>query len=154
MFSLFMCILQWLFFSLFQYTIWNFVPKNLFEQFRRIANFYFLIIFLVQVTKCTHTLLVRGCRLRLGRWWRKRGPPRFPALKPNALASDSPSSRATGPLVHYNITPTRSKLWLRLNSAWGVGPSPRISQPLPKKDLVLKFSGVFWVIWGCVAKPE
>uniref|UniRef100_A0AAQ4P165 Phospholipid-transporting ATPase n=1 Tax=Gasterosteus aculeatus aculeatus TaxID=481459 RepID=A0AAQ4P165_GASAC len=36
-----------------KYTIWNFVPKNLFEQFRRIANFYFLIIFLVQVM--THT---------------------------------------------------------------------------------------------------
>ncbi|XP_053972565.1 phospholipid-transporting ATPase IF [Hylaeus volcanicus] len=26
-----------------KYTIWNFVPKNLFEQFRRIANMYFLI---------------------------------------------------------------------------------------------------------------
>lgn len=38
------------FFSL-QYTVWNFVPKNLFEQFRRIANFYFLIIFLVQVSE-------------------------------------------------------------------------------------------------------
>uniref|UniRef100_A0A671SUN4 Phospholipid-transporting ATPase n=1 Tax=Sinocyclocheilus anshuiensis TaxID=1608454 RepID=A0A671SUN4_9TELE len=33
-----------------KYTIWNFIPKNLFEQFRRIANFYFLIIFLVQVS--------------------------------------------------------------------------------------------------------
>lgn len=32
-----------------QYTFWNFIPKNLFEQFRRIANFYFLVIFLVQV---------------------------------------------------------------------------------------------------------
>ncbi|CAF96091.1 unnamed protein product, partial [Tetraodon nigroviridis] len=42
-----------------KYTIWNFVPKNLFEQFRRIANFYFLIIFLVQVIK--HTLLVGWC---------------------------------------------------------------------------------------------
>ncbi|EHH16566.1 hypothetical protein EGK_11859, partial [Macaca mulatta] len=31
-----------------KYTVWNFVPKNLFEQFRRVANFYFLIIFLVQ----------------------------------------------------------------------------------------------------------
>lgn len=31
-----------------KYTVWNFLPKNLFEQFRRIANFYFLIIFLVQ----------------------------------------------------------------------------------------------------------
>lgn len=32
-----------------QYTFWNFIPKNMFEQFRRVANFYFLIIFLVQV---------------------------------------------------------------------------------------------------------
>lgn len=42
--TLFIC------FFFFQYTFWNFVPKNLFEQFRRIANFYFLIIFLVQVS--------------------------------------------------------------------------------------------------------
>ncbi|CAK9806962.1 Phospholipid-transporting ATPase IF [Anthophora plagiata] len=27
-----------------RYTVWNFVPKNLFEQFRRIANFYFLVM--------------------------------------------------------------------------------------------------------------
>ncbi|XP_048514856.1 phospholipid-transporting ATPase IF-like isoform X2 [Athalia rosae] len=26
-----------------KYTLWNFLPKNLFEQFRRVANFYFLI---------------------------------------------------------------------------------------------------------------
>lgn len=26
-----------------KYTLWNFLPKNLFEQFRRIANIYFLI---------------------------------------------------------------------------------------------------------------
>uniref|UniRef100_A0A8C4HLB4 Phospholipid-transporting ATPase n=1 Tax=Dicentrarchus labrax TaxID=13489 RepID=A0A8C4HLB4_DICLA len=39
----------------FCYTIWNFVPKNLFEQFRRIANFYFLIIFLVQLMIDTPT---------------------------------------------------------------------------------------------------
>ncbi|XP_076656807.1 phospholipid-transporting ATPase IF [Halictus rubicundus] len=30
-----------------KYTIWNFVPKNLFEQFRRVANFYFLMAALV-----------------------------------------------------------------------------------------------------------
>uniref|UniRef100_A0A674P8J9 Uncharacterized protein n=1 Tax=Takifugu rubripes TaxID=31033 RepID=A0A674P8J9_TAKRU len=38
-------------FSSFSFSthIWTFVPKNLFEQFRRIANFYFLIIFLVQL---------------------------------------------------------------------------------------------------------
>uniref|UniRef100_A0A8C6TT55 Phospholipid-transporting ATPase n=1 Tax=Neogobius melanostomus TaxID=47308 RepID=A0A8C6TT55_9GOBI len=41
--------------DVFQYTIWNFVPKNLFEQFRRIANFYFLIIFLVQLMIDTPT---------------------------------------------------------------------------------------------------
>ncbi|XP_055499958.1 phospholipid-transporting ATPase IG isoform X3 [Leucoraja erinacea] len=38
-----------------KYTYWNFIPKNLFEQFRRIANFYFLIIFLVQVIVDTPT---------------------------------------------------------------------------------------------------
>lgn len=42
---------DWNCFPLPQYTFWNFVPKNLFEQFRRIANFYFLIIFLVQVRR-------------------------------------------------------------------------------------------------------
>uniref|UniRef100_A0A8C9VL80 Phospholipid-transporting ATPase n=1 Tax=Scleropages formosus TaxID=113540 RepID=A0A8C9VL80_SCLFO len=41
--------------SCFYYTIWNFIPKNLFEQFRRIANFYFLIIFLVQLMIDTPT---------------------------------------------------------------------------------------------------
>ncbi|XP_048361184.1 phospholipid-transporting ATPase IF isoform X6 [Sphaerodactylus townsendi] len=38
-----------------KYTVWNFVPKNLFEQFRRVANFYFLIIFLVQLMIDTPT---------------------------------------------------------------------------------------------------
>ncbi|KAM6945440.1 phospholipid-transporting ATPase IH-like [Aplochiton taeniatus] len=38
-----------------KYTVWNFIPKNLFEQFRRIANFYFLIIFLVQLIIDTPT---------------------------------------------------------------------------------------------------
>jgi len=32
-----------------KYTVWNFLPKNLFEQFRRIANFYFLIVGLIQL---------------------------------------------------------------------------------------------------------
>uniref|UniRef100_H2UJQ6 Phospholipid-transporting ATPase n=1 Tax=Takifugu rubripes TaxID=31033 RepID=H2UJQ6_TAKRU len=38
-----------------KYTLWNFIPKNLFEQFRRIANFYFLVIFLVQLIIDTPT---------------------------------------------------------------------------------------------------
>ncbi|EDV25711.1 uncharacterized protein TRIADDRAFT_56098 [Trichoplax adhaerens] len=33
-----------------RYTIWNFIPKNLFEQFGRIANFYFLCIAVVQLS--------------------------------------------------------------------------------------------------------
>jgi hypothetical protein len=31
-----------------QYTLWNFLPLSLFNQFRRIANFYFLIIAILQ----------------------------------------------------------------------------------------------------------
>lgn len=45
----YMYVITNVFVSFSQYTVWNFLPKNLFEQFRRIANFYFLIIFLVQV---------------------------------------------------------------------------------------------------------
>ena len=40
-----------------QYTIWNFIPKNLYEQFKRIANFYFLcvvIIMVIIVKLCLH----------------------------------------------------------------------------------------------------
>jgi phospholipid-translocating ATPase len=33
-----------------KYTLLNFLPKNLFEQFRRLANFYFLCIAVIQVT--------------------------------------------------------------------------------------------------------
>ncbi|OWF54474.1 phospholipid-transporting ATPase IF [Mizuhopecten yessoensis] len=32
-----------------KYTVFNFLPKNLFEQFRRIANFYFLCVGIVQL---------------------------------------------------------------------------------------------------------
>uniref|UniRef100_A0ABD2X6E1 Phospholipid-transporting ATPase n=1 Tax=Trichogramma kaykai TaxID=54128 RepID=A0ABD2X6E1_9HYME len=33
-----------------KYTVWNFAPKNLFEQFRRLGNFYFLVSALVAVS--------------------------------------------------------------------------------------------------------
>ncbi|KAF7997896.1 hypothetical protein HCN44_009294 [Aphidius gifuensis] len=33
-----------------KYTLWNFIPKNLYEQFRRIANFYFLISALIALS--------------------------------------------------------------------------------------------------------
>ncbi|KAL4220158.1 putative phospholipid-transporting ATPase IF [Mactra antiquata] len=32
-----------------RYTLWNFFPKNMFEQFRRVANFYFLCVGIVQL---------------------------------------------------------------------------------------------------------
>ncbi|GAM23485.1 hypothetical protein SAMD00019534_066600, partial [Acytostelium subglobosum LB1] len=32
-----------------KYTLLNFIPKNLYEQFRRAANFFFLIILIIQV---------------------------------------------------------------------------------------------------------
>ncbi|XP_011298118.1 probable phospholipid-transporting ATPase IF isoform X2 [Fopius arisanus] len=33
-----------------KYTVWNFIPKNLFEQFRRVANFYFLVTGIIAVS--------------------------------------------------------------------------------------------------------
>ncbi|KAI0230344.1 putative phospholipid-transporting ATPase IF [Lamellibrachia satsuma] len=32
-----------------KYTAWNFIPKNLFEQFHRVANFYFLCVALIEL---------------------------------------------------------------------------------------------------------
>ena len=32
-----------------KYTVLNFVPKNLFEQFMRVANLYFLVVSILQV---------------------------------------------------------------------------------------------------------
>lgn len=88
-------ILNVVFFCLFQYTIWNFVPKNLFEQFRRIANFYFLVIFLVQVMTLTnaHTQFFAGTCSPL-RWWRVKCDLSFPKYKCVRLwVSDSSTSR-------------------------------------------------------------
>jgi hypothetical protein len=31
-----------------RYTVWNFIPKNLFEQFQNIANVYFLLLTMLQ----------------------------------------------------------------------------------------------------------
>lgn len=34
-----------------KYTWWNFIPKNLFIQFTKLANAYFLLILILQVIK-------------------------------------------------------------------------------------------------------
>lgn len=39
-----------LFFINFKYTLYNFLPKNLYEQFRRVANFYFLVNIIILVS--------------------------------------------------------------------------------------------------------
>lgn len=54
-----------------QYTVWNFLPKNLFEQFRRIANFYFLIIFLVQVRTGFVCMLQQIKSLFIVKYWNR-----------------------------------------------------------------------------------
>jgi len=49
-----------IFFFNFQYTKWTFIPYNLFEQFRRIVNFYFLCIAIVQV-QLNNTSALQNC---------------------------------------------------------------------------------------------
>ncbi|XP_043284852.1 phospholipid-transporting ATPase IF [Venturia canescens] len=57
-----------------KYTFWNFIPKNLFEQFRRIANCYFLVMAVLAFTinspvlpstsllPLTFVIVVTGCK--------------------------------------------------------------------------------------------
>lgn len=39
-----------------KYTVWTFLPYNLLEQFQRIANFYFLILLLLQLIPAISSL--------------------------------------------------------------------------------------------------
>ncbi len=39
----------------YNYTLWNFLPKNLFEQFCNYANLYFLLIGILQIIPATST---------------------------------------------------------------------------------------------------
>lgn len=43
-----------------KYTPITFFPKNLFEQFRRVANMYFLLLVILQSTS---PILALGCRV-------------------------------------------------------------------------------------------
>jgi magnesium-transporting ATPase (P-type) len=40
-----------------KYTLLTFVPKNLFEQFRRVSNFYFLIVVIIQLVPSISPLI-------------------------------------------------------------------------------------------------
>jgi hypothetical protein len=42
------------FFTFLEYTILTFIPKNLYEQFRRVANLYFLGLVCIQGTVPLH----------------------------------------------------------------------------------------------------
>jgi len=42
---------------LFQYTAINFLPKNLFQQFHRIANFYFLVVAIIEASEHIQLLI-------------------------------------------------------------------------------------------------
>ena len=48
-----------------KYTAWNFIPKNIYEQFRRVANIYFLIISLLQVRPRCYSGPFHDCLARL-----------------------------------------------------------------------------------------
>lgn len=48
-FSHLFCLFQKNFIKTSKYTLINFVPYNLFEQFQRLANFYFLCLLVLQV---------------------------------------------------------------------------------------------------------
>lgn len=43
-----------------KYNVVTFIPKNLFEQFQRLANFYFLILMILQVISTKFYLLLHN----------------------------------------------------------------------------------------------
>lgn len=43
----------------YKYNPITFLPLNLFEQFKRAANFYFLVLLILQVRKAERTLTVK-----------------------------------------------------------------------------------------------
>ncbi|XP_046588400.1 phospholipid-transporting ATPase IF isoform X1 [Neodiprion lecontei] len=71
-----------------KYTLWNFLPKNLFEQFRRVANFYFLITALIAISiespvspltsslPLMFVILVTACKQGYEDWLRYRSDQR------------------------------------------------------------------------------
>ncbi|KAL8188073.1 UNVERIFIED_CONTAM: putative phospholipid-transporting ATPase IF [Gekko kuhli] len=107
-----------------KYTVWNFVPKNLFEQFRRIANFYFLIIFLVQfVSVLAEPFFLLGNEIH-----KCISAPTY-ILRANKLMIDTPTSPVTSGLpLFFVITVTAIKQgyedWLRHKSDNEVNGAP------------------------------
>jgi len=39
-----------------KYNVFTFIPKNLFEQFQRVANMYFLLLLILQVRLLPHSI--------------------------------------------------------------------------------------------------
>ncbi|KAG8521155.1 LOW QUALITY PROTEIN: putative phospholipid-transporting ATPase IH, partial [Galemys pyrenaicus] len=91
-------------FSSVQYTFWNFIPKNLFEQFRRIANFYFLVIFLVQAAPWPARSRASRCRVAFP------SPGAGTSCRTGRLIIDTPTSPVTSGLpLFFVITVTAIK---------------------------------------------
>jgi Phospholipid-translocating ATPase N-terminal len=48
-----------------KYTVFNFLPKNLIDQFSKLANIYFLAMMILQVSQKIFPLLLYGVILQL-----------------------------------------------------------------------------------------
>lgn len=49
-----------------KYTLLTFFPKNMFEQFRRIANFYFLCMTVIAIVIGEYNIALDVCTLEYG----------------------------------------------------------------------------------------
>ena len=107
-----------------RYTLWNFFPRQLFAQFSKLANFYFLCVSILQMipglsTTGTYTTIIPLCffvsismakegyddlrRYRLDKAENNRSVSVLHAYRPTAEDSQDTASVATGP-KHWAMT--------------------------------------------------